>query len=144
MLFNVIIFVLVLCYLMSLFMFWFNIISIIFVIVKVMKTSNSKTNEFKMRNKDFPALPGTQMQMHDAANTATTRIDSNQKWSNTTIGSKLFNKLDMDKLINDNSSESHLDTDFHLNGSTVPKPGVQTSIDGLLDTIFIFIFIFIN
>jgi len=111
-----------------------------------MKTSNSDTNEFKMLNKDFPALPGTQVQIQDAAYTPSTMIDSNQQWSsNTNVGSKLFNKLNMDQFIDHNSCGIHIDTDFHMNGSTVPKLGVQTSLDdGLLNDILIIIFIFIN
>ncbi|CAI6354765.1 unnamed protein product [Macrosiphum euphorbiae] len=98
--------------------------------VKVMKTSNSESTEFKMLNKDFPALPGTQVQMQDVANTPSTMIDSNQQWSsNTNVGSKFFNKLNMDQYIDHNSCGIHLDTDFHMNGSTVPKLGVQTSLN---------------
>lgn len=101
-----------------------------------MKTSDSDTSEFKMQNKDFPALPGTQMQMHNVANTPSTTIDSNHQWNHTNVGPKLLNKPNVDQFIDRNSSRIHLDTDFHMNGSTVPKPGVQTSLDdGLLDKI---------
>ncbi|XP_060858400.1 CCR4-NOT transcription complex subunit 2-like isoform X3 [Metopolophium dirhodum] len=90
---------------------------------KVMKTSNSDTSEFKMLNKDFPALPGTQVQMQDDANTPSTMIDSNQQWSsNTNVGSKLFNKLNMDQFIDHNSCGIHLDTDFHMNGKVTNIP----------------------
>jgi len=109
-----------------------------------MKTSNSDASEFKMRNKDFPALPGTQMQMQDVmdANTPPIMIHSNQQWPNTNVESKLLNKFNIDQFINHNSSGIHFDTDFHMNGSTVPKPGIQTSLDdGLLNNVFIFIFI---
>lgn len=107
-----------------------------------MKTSNSNTREFNMYNEDFPALPGTQMQMHNVANTPSTMINSNQQWSKPNVGSKLLNKLNMDQFIDHNSTRNNLNTDFHMNGHTVPKPIIQTSLnDGLLNNIFIFIFI---
>jgi len=94
-----------------------------------------------MYNEDFPALPGTQMQMHNVANTPSTMINSNQQWSNN-VGSKLINKLNMDQFTDHNSIGNNLDTDFHMNGRTVPKPEIQISLDdGLLNNIFIFIFI---
>jgi len=124
---------------MSLVMFGFNINYTIFILLKVMKTSNSDASEFKMRNKDFPALPGTQIQMKNVANTMPTVIDSNKQWNTTNIGSEQLNKLDMDPFIGHNSSRSYLNTDFHMNGRTVPKPGVQISLnDGLLNISFIF------
>lgn len=106
-----------------------------------MLKSNSELSEFKMRNQDFPALPGTQIQMPNIANSQSTITDSNSEWGTTNIKSKLFNYL---KKNNSRPSRRSLsDTDFHMNGTTVPlSTHVNISIaNGLFNLIFIFIFI---
>lgn len=94
-----------------------------------------------MRNKDFPALPGTQIQMPNFADKQSTMTDSNPQWGTTNIESKLFKNL---KKNNSRTSRRSLaDTDFHMNGTTVPLSNhVNISIsNGLFNIIFIFIFI---
>lgn len=106
-----------------------------------MLKSNSEHSEFKMRNQDFPALPGTQIQMPNVANSQSTMTDSNSQWGTTNIDSKLFNTH---KKKNSRSSHRSLsDTDFHMNGTTVPhSKHVKISIEkGLFNIIFIFIFV---
>ncbi|KAE9521845.1 hypothetical protein AGLY_017757 [Aphis glycines] len=85
--------------------------------VKVLK-SNSEPSAFKMRNQDFPALPGTQIQMPNVANSQSTMTDSNSKRVTANIEPKLFNNLKKNN--SRPSCRSLSDTDFHVNGTTVP------------------------
>jgi hypothetical protein len=67
-----------------------------------MKTLNSNANEFKMRNKNFPALPGSPIQMQTVSSTQSSMVDSNEQ-STTNIGSGVLNDNNMDQYIHFNS-----------------------------------------
>lgn len=113
---------------------------ILFLLVKVLK-SNAEPSAFKMRKKDFPALPGTQIQMPNVANKQSTMTDSNSERVTANIEPKLFNNLKKNN--SRPSCRSLSDTDFHVNGTTVPLSNhVNISIaNGLFNISFIFIFI---
>lgn len=105
-----------------------------------MKTFKSNENGFKMRKKDFPALPGSQLQ--NIGSTQSSMGDLNEQ-STTNIDSGVLNDDNMEQYIHFKTrkfSRSQLNTDFHMNGTAVPPtPGIKID-DGLLRIIFIYFF----
>ncbi|VVC40992.1 NOT2/NOT3/NOT5 [Cinara cedri] len=104
---------------------------------KRIKSTGSTVGEFRMRNKDFPALPGTE----NVNNASTSNVNPTHQWHSKTFGSgnKLLEENCMEPFMNqifDQPSSSRANIDFpYMIRHTDGKSGVQISPEGKVTNI---------